>query len=139
MRTLLQASALALAFLGGAGFAVGQTAPGGADQQEKLNLSRSKEGQVTRGLDREPSQSAADYGGQVGSKPPGSLSAKPMPEDLAAQVPETKGYLFVKLPDRILLIDPHTGMVAEIVGGPATTRSGPVGEMSPAGSQSQSR
>ncbi|MGZ3291568.1 MAG: hypothetical protein ACXU87_26420, partial [Xanthobacteraceae bacterium] len=105
----------------------------------KLNLSQSKERQVTQGLSREQPQSAAGYQGQVGSKPPESLSAKPMPDDVADQVPETKRYLFVKLPDRILLIDPHTGIVAEIVGGPATTGSGPAGEMSPAGSQSQSR
>jgi hypothetical protein len=52
-------------------------------------------------------------------------------------VPETRDYLFVKLPDRILLIDPVTGMVAEIVGAPATTGSRPAGDMSPAGSQSR--
>jgi hypothetical protein len=36
---------------------------------------------------------------------------------------ETKSYLFIKLPDRILLIDPDTKTVAEIVGAPATTGS----------------
>ena len=139
MRTLIQASVFALAFLGSASFAVAQTAPGGVEQQEKLNLSQSKEGQITRGLNREQSQSAADNGGQIGSKPPASLSTKPMPDDVTAEVPETKGYLFVKLPDRILLIDPDTGMVAEIVGGPATTGSRPAGETSPAGPDSRSR
>lgn len=38
-------------------------------------------------------------------------------------MPETKSYLFIKLPDRILLIDPDTKTVAEIVGAPATTGS----------------
>ena len=65
MRTLIQASVFALAFLGSASFAVAQTAPGGVEQQEKLNLSQSKEGQITRGLNREQSQSAADYGGPM--------------------------------------------------------------------------
>ena len=137
MRTSLRTSTLVIAILGGVSCAAAQNTPG--DMQEKLNLSQSKERQVTQGLSREQPQSAAGYQGQVGSKPPESLSAKPMPDDVADQVPETKRYLFVKLPDRILLIDPHTGMVAEIVGGPATTGSGPAGEMSPAGSQSQSR
>jgi hypothetical protein len=36
---------------------------------------------------------------------------------------ETKSYLFIKLPDRILLIDPDTKTVAEIVGAAATTGS----------------
>ena len=46
-----------------------------------------------------------------------------VPNDMTAQMPETKSYLFIKLPDRILLIDPDTKTVAEIVGAPATTGS----------------
>jgi hypothetical protein len=120
MRTLLQASAVALAVIGGAGVAFAQNQP------EKLNLSQAKEKQVTDGLSREQSQSAPGYQGQIGSKPPDSLSLKPMPDDVTSQVPETKTYLFVKLPDRILLIDPDTKVVAEIVGAPATTGTSPM-------------
>jgi hypothetical protein len=120
MRTLLQASAVALAVIGGAGVAFAQNQP------EKLNLSQSKEKQVTDGLSREQSQSAPGYQGQIGSKPPDSLSVKPMPDDVTGQVPETKTYLFVKLPDRILLIDPDTKVVAEIVGAPATSGTSPM-------------
>jgi hypothetical protein len=120
MRTLLQASVVALAVIGGAGVAFAQNQP------EKLNLSQSKEKQVTDGLSREQSQSAPGYQGQIGSKPPDSLSVKPMPDDVTGQVPETKTYLFVKLPDRILLIDPDTKVVAEIVGAPATTGTSPM-------------
>ena len=120
MRTLLQASAVALAVIGSAGVAFAQNQP------EKLNLSQSKEKQVTDGLSREQSQSAPGYQGQIGSKPPDSLSVKPMPDDVTGQVPETKTYLFVKLPDRILLIDPDTKVVAEIVGAPATTGTSPM-------------
>jgi hypothetical protein len=54
-----------------------------------------------------------------------------MPDDVTAQVPETKTYLFVKLPDRILLIDPDTKVVAEIVGAPATTGTSPMSSDSP--------
>ena len=50
------------------------------------------------------------------------------------QVPETKRYLFIKLPDRIVLIDPDTNMVAEIVGAPATTGASP-SDVNPAGSR----
>ena len=134
MRTLLQATTLSIMLVGGVSFAFAQDAAGNAQQPEKLNLSQSKEGQVTDGLKREQSQSAQGYEGQVGSKPPDSLSTKPMPDDLAAQVPEAKNYLFIKLPDRILLIDPDTRTVAEIVGMPATTSS-----TSPATSESPSR
>jgi hypothetical protein len=133
MRTSLRTSTLVLAILGSISFAAAQSTPGDM-QQEKLNLSQSKERQVTQGLSREQSQSAAGYQGQVGSKPPASLSASPMPDDVADQVPETKRYLFIKLPDRIVLIDPDTNMVAEIVGAPATTGANP-GDANPAGSR----
>jgi hypothetical protein len=109
MRMLLRASTLALTLVGGIGLAVGQNAPSGAGGQEKLNLSQSK--------------SSSGYQGEVGSKPPGSLTQKQLPDDVTAQVPETKSYLFIKLPDRVLLIDPDTKTVAEIVGAPATTGS----------------
>ena len=130
MRTPLRASTLAIAVLGSVSFATAQNAPG--DMQEKLNLNQSKERQVTQGLSPEQPQSAAGYQGQVGSKPPASLSTKPMPDDVADQVPETKRYLFIKLPDRIVLIDPDTNMVAEIVGAPATTGASP-SDVNPAG------
>ena len=129
MRTPLRASTLAIAVLGSVSFATAQNAPGDI---EKLNLNQSKERQVTQGLSREQPQSAAGYQGQVGSKPPASLSTKPMPDDVADQVPETKRYLFIKLPDRIVLIDPDTNMVAEIVGAPATTGASP-SDVNPAG------
>jgi hypothetical protein len=97
------------------------------EQQEKLNLSQSKEQQITQGLSREPAQSAPGYQGAVGSKPPESLAQKSLPNDVTDQVPETKTYLFIKLPDRIVLIDPETQAVAEIVGRPLTTGASPNG------------
>jgi hypothetical protein len=46
-----------------------------------------------------------------------------MPQNVGQQVPEAKQLLFVKLPDRILLIDPDTKLVSEIVTEPSTTGS----------------
>jgi hypothetical protein len=122
MRNQFRAGTLALALIGGVSFAAAQSTPGA---QEKLNLSQSKEQQVTQGLSREPAQSAPGYQGAIGSKPPDSLAQKSLPNDVTDQVPETKTYLFIKLPDRIVLIDPETKAVAEIVGGPLTTGTSP--------------
>ena len=124
MRMQLRAGTLMLALLGGVGVAAGQGLPGDAGAQEKLNLSKSKEDMISQRLNREPAQSSPGYSGEVGSKPPDSLTQKQLPDDVTAQVPETKTFLFVKLPDRILLIDPDSKAVAEIVGGPASTGSG---------------
>jgi hypothetical protein len=121
MRQQLRAGTLMLALFGSAGFATAQNVPGSTGALEKFNLSQPHEQMITQGLRSEPSQSAPGYRGDVGSKPPESMTSKALPDDVTSQVPVTKTYLFVKLPDRILLIDPDTKMVAEIVGGPATT------------------
>ena len=122
MRMQLHASAITLALLGGVGIAAAQNPPSG--QQQKLDLNQSQERMVSQGLGREPTQSAQGYQGQVGSTPPGSLSQHALPDDVTTQVPETKNMLFIKLPDRILLIDPDSKTVAEIIAGPSTTGSG---------------
>ena len=95
MRKQFRAGMLALALLGSVSFAAAQNTPGGASgAQEKLNLSQSKEQQVTQGLTRETPQSAPGYQGAVGSTPPGSLAQKSLPNDVTDQVPETIPYSF---------------------------------------------
>jgi hypothetical protein len=121
MRTQLRAGALTLAFLGSVGFALAQAPGQQGAQQEKLNLNQSKERSVSEGLKGEQAQSSPGYRGEVGSKPPESLQKKQVPGDVQAQVPETKGYFYIKLPDRIVLIDPDSQLVAEIIAVPATT------------------
>src|SRR5260221_12200194 len=106
MRMQVRAGTLVLAMLGGIGLAAGQGMSGNAGAQEKLNLSKSKEDTISQGLKNEPTQSSPGYRGDVGSKPPDSLAQKQLPDDVTSQVPETKTYLFIKLGDRILLIDP---------------------------------
>ena len=53
------------------------------------------------------------------------MSAQKLPNNVTDQVPDAKGLLFVKLPDRIVLIDPDTKLVTEIVMDAATTGSSP--------------
>ena len=43
------------------------------------------------------------------------MYAQSLPTNVTNQVPEAKNLLFVKLPDRVLLIDPDSKMVSEIV------------------------
>jgi hypothetical protein len=120
--TNLCAGILSLVLLGSVAF--GQTPPAGGGGQEKLN--QSQEQMVSKGLQNEQSQPASPgYQGDVGSKVPDSMNARQLPDDVTSQVPQTKTYLFVKLPDRILLVDPQTRTVAEIVRNQAgTTGSG---------------
>jgi hypothetical protein len=43
------------------------------------------------------------------------MSPHALPSEITSQIPETKGLLFVRLPDRVLLIDPDERKVIEIV------------------------
>jgi Protein of unknown function (DUF1236) len=135
--TNLCAGTLSLALLGSVAF--GQTPPAGGGGQEKLN--QSQEQMVSKGLQNEQSQPASPgYQGDVGSKIPDSMNARQLPDDVTSQVPQTKTYLFVKLPDRILLVDPQTRTVAEIVRNQAGTTGSGAPQSQPSGApQSQPR
>jgi hypothetical protein len=119
MRHLIHTSAIIVALASNIGFAAAQTGPG----EDRLNQAQQQA--VRQGLGNEQTQSAPTGGQpQVGNKLPNSLQAAPMPGNVATDVPQTKNLLFVKLPDRILLIDPDNKQVTEIIPVTETTGGG---------------
>jgi hypothetical protein len=115
MRQVIRACSIAFALLGSIGVAAGQRGPGTA-QSGQLSLTPTQEENVGKGLASQPTQTPpAGYNAQLGAKAHEQLRAQPLPNNVTAQIPETKDYLFIKLPDRVLLIDPVNEVVAEIV------------------------
>ena len=105
---------------------------GGAESiQPRLNLTQQQKQAVNRGLSNEPSQNAAaDPQIRVGEPLPSSITPHVMPKPVTEPVPETKWYEFVKLPDRVLMVDPKDRSIAEIIlipTTPATTGAAPSG------------
>jgi hypothetical protein len=130
MHQLVRGGAIAVAILGSVSFAVAQRAPG--DQ-----LTANQQQTVSQGLTSSPSQSAPSGEQlQVGNKLPDSMSAQSMPSNVTNQVPETKNLLFVKLPDRIVLIDPDNKLVTQIVMDNTMTGSSTTGSSTGASSTS---
>jgi hypothetical protein len=127
---------MTVALFGSLGIAAAQQSPSPSSQsgaQGQLNLNQAQEDAVRQGLRAEQTQpQPSGPQPQVGSQVPDSLTPKAMPNDVAAQVPATKNFLFVKLPDRVLVIDPDSKMVAEIILAGGTTGSGPGAGPSPA-------
>jgi hypothetical protein len=120
MSHLIRAGAITLAILGSVSFAAAQTGPAHPD------LTPTQERMVSQGLKASPAQPApAGVQPQVGKLLPDSLTAQSLPGNVTEQVPEAKQLLFVKLPDRIVLIDPDTKLVTEIVMDGVTTGSNP--------------
>jgi hypothetical protein len=130
MHQLIRGGAIAVALLGSVSFAAAQRAP-----DVRPDLTANQQQAVSQGLASSPSQPApSGEQPQVGNKLPDSMSAQSVPSDVSDQVPETKNLLFVKLPDRIVLIDPDNQLVTQIVMdsttmGPSTTGSNSGGSM----------
>jgi hypothetical protein len=122
MAQLVRAAAITIALFSSVGIAAAQRGPGTA----QVDLTPTQERMVSQGLASSPSQPApAGAQPQVGNKLPDSMTAQRLPKNVTDQVPEAKELLFVKLPDRVILIDPDTKLVTEIVMDAATTGSSP--------------
>jgi hypothetical protein len=137
MNQLIRAGAFTVAIFSAAGLAAAQNPSSGTSGSARPDLTSSQERMVSQGLANSPSQPAPSGAQpQVGSKVPDSITAQALPNNVTDQVPEAKNLLFVKLPDRVLLIDPATKLVTEIVmdetaTGSSTTGSNPSGPNSP--------
>ena len=118
MSQLIRAGAITLAIFGSVGFAAAQKPPGS-------DLTATQQRTVSQGLASSPSQPAPAAQPHVGDRLPDSMTAQALPSDVTDQVPDAKQLLFVKLPDRIVLIDPETKLVTEIVMDEVTTGSNP--------------
>jgi hypothetical protein len=124
MRYHIYAGAIALALLGAAGAASAQS----GSSSSQSNLTPSQQQSIKQGLANQPTDSApSGYQGQVGSQLPNSVNPHAMPSNVSAQVPAAQALLFVKLPDRVLLVDPASKTIAEIIPVSATTGSGSSG------------
>ena len=153
MRHPLRACMMTLAFLGSTGLALApapstQAPPAQAPRaqtpaaqsplstpgaQSKLQLSQQQKQQIGQALSGEQPQQAAGAQAQVGSKLPASMTTHPMPGSVTAQVPATKDFHFVKLQDRVLIVDPKDQMIAEVIQVPSTTGAGNPASPAPGG------
>jgi hypothetical protein len=114
MRYQLRAGVAALALLAAIGFASAQTSSTSPQSGESLTAQQRE--QIRQGLANQPNDSApSGFQAQVGQKVPDGMTAHQMPNNVSAQVPASKELLFIKLPDRVLLIDPQSKMIAQIV------------------------
>ncbi|MGL3214148.1 hypothetical protein [Bradyrhizobium sp. BR 1433] len=119
MKKPLCAVTVTLALLGSAGFAAARKA-----DTAQADLTSSQQQVTGQGLAASPPESAP--GGtqpQVGSRQPDSMKAQALPDNITDQVPEVTSPLLVKLPYRIVFINPDTKLVTEIVGEPNTSGS----------------
>jgi hypothetical protein len=94
--------------------------------EHKLNLTQQQKQMITQGLMGQQADLSSSGGPQVqvGARLPNTMLTHPMPSNVTAQVPDTKNFEFVKLSDKILLVDPANKVIAEIVPLSSTTGAG---------------
>ena len=107
--------AYALALLGGLGLAVAQNAPNQAGGTVS-NLTDDQKRTIAEGLkDREPQTLPPGTQAEVGKKLPDVIKLRPMPPEIYAIVPEAQDVLYVRLTDRVVLLDPVAQISADII------------------------
>jgi hypothetical protein len=115
MRQYFRPFAFALAFLGGLGFAVAQNAPSQASSAASI-LTEDQKHTVAEALkDKEPQTLPPGTQAEVGKKLPDVIKLRLMPPEVYAIVPEAQDVLYVRLPDRVVLLDPVTQISADII------------------------
>ena len=140
MNQLIRAGAITVAIFSSVGLAAAQNAPSQPPGAAHADLTARQQQAVSQGLAASPSQPAqAGAQPQVGNKLPDSMSAQALPSNVTDQVPDAKNLLFVKLPDRVLLIDPDSKLVTEIVMDDSTTGSNTTGSNMDSSSNPPSR
>jgi Protein of unknown function (DUF1236) len=99
-----------------------QTAPQQTPPQEelapvsKLNLTLEQRHTIKEFLkDMKADATSADVQAAVGEAVPPSISARPMPMDVAQKVPQVKAHRFFLTPQHIVIVDPKDNRVVDVI------------------------
>ncbi|GEM_PF-6770484 len=68
-------------------------------------------------------RASVNFEARVGVDVPESVRLAPIPTDIVAEYPEFRGYDVVIVQDEIVIVDPHTRRVVEVVGGGGTNEA----------------
>ena len=130
MRHLLRAVAVTIML--GSGLAQAQIpAPPVSDQ---LSLTQAQELTILLRVENEQPQ-PAPAPAEVGAKLPEEVTLKRLPSDVGAQIPEAERFLYAKLEDKVLLVDPQNKQVVKVIRPQTPTGGTGSGATSGAGSQ----
>lgn len=95
-----------------------------ADGAAPLTLTSEQERSIYRSLAGEQAQPALpDFQPELGARLPDIVTLSDLPSGLAADIPPVKDYQFAKLHDQVLLVDPHSKLVREIINPPAASET----------------
>ena len=128
MKTYLRTGAILLAFVGSVGLAAaqqpGQPAPMGTERgpmattkQQTIQLTPAQRTQVYQDVikDRSGAPAPAGISLRIGAKVPATVELNDLPDSVATQIPSVSRYKYVVAQNQVLLVDPSSGEVIEII------------------------
>jgi hypothetical protein len=129
MKTHLYVGAAAMALLIGASGAFAQTtnmqrnpagapmaAPGATQTPSKISLTaQQKQAIWTSVASDKGAKAPANFQASIGANVPADIALRPLPANVLQQVPDAKNYRYAKVSDQVLLVDPSTKVVVDII------------------------
>ena len=115
MKYQLRLGVAALTLLAGAGIAI--AADSGSTSRDHLNLTNAQQKEIWQSVSKQNARETAPAGfkAMVGEVVPTSIGLHALPSDATRQVPAVKSYDFAILQDQILLVDPTSKKIADII------------------------
>jgi hypothetical protein len=88
------------------------------------SLTPAQERSIYRSVASEQAQPPLpDFQPELGAKLPDAVVLRDLPSGLAADIPQAKDYKFAKVQDQVLLVDPYTKQVREIINPPGAAET----------------
>jgi Protein of unknown function (DUF1236) len=125
MKSKILCGALAIALLGSVGIAVAQNSinkmagekPGSTmNTPAQLALDDQQKQTIWNILGKSASAKApSNFRATVGANVPAGIALHPLPSDVASKVPQAKKYHYTKVANEVLLVDPATHKVVDII------------------------
>jgi hypothetical protein len=126
------------------GAQTGQGGAGSANRQDvqamgNAHLSHERAAAIAHTLMATASPQNVNVDVSIGADLPGELDVRPLPPAVIALVPEYRGYDYVVVHDEIVIVEPSTRRVVELIreGGPAEGMAAPAGRINLTEAQSR--
>jgi hypothetical protein len=108
---------VALALVAGAGVASAAGMTNSAATHDHLNLTTSQQKEIWQGVNAHATKATApaSFKATVGAAAPDSIKLQPLPTKVANEVPAVKSYDYAVLQDQVLIVDPSSRKIVEVV------------------------
>jgi hypothetical protein len=110
-------AALALIASAGVASAAGTGMSNSAATTDHLNLTTAQQKEIWQGVSQQASKATApaDFKPVIGAAAPSSIKLQPLPTKVASEVPAVKSYDFAMLQNQVLIVDPSSRKIVDIV------------------------